>query len=196
MEVTEPMIYLPLAQHYSPTLTLLAGADAYGPQLLDALRQAVRDVDPNLSLTPVQSLEQVTALGLLPQRIAASVTTALGAIALLLSALGVYGVIAYSVGQRTREIGVRMAIGATSRDVVRLVLRGGLGLALPGLLFGIAAGLALSRLLRAFLLGVPAADPATFIVVPLILLAAVGLACWIPARRAAGVQPVSALRAE
>ena len=196
MEVTEPTIYLPLAQSYRPSLTLLARADAYGAALSDAILAAVRDIDPNLSLTPVQSLEDVTGLGLLPQRIAASVTTALGALALLLSALGVYGVIAYTVAQRTREIGVRMAIGASRRDVVRLVLGGGLRLALPGLIFGIAAGLALSRLLRAFLLGVPPADPLTFIAVPLVLLAAVALACWLPARRAAGIEPVAALRAE
>jgi ABC-type antimicrobial peptide transport system permease subunit len=108
----------------------------------------------------------------------------------------VYGVVAFTVARRTKEIGVRRALGAQDRDVIRLVLRGGLALAVPGIVVGIGAGLVLSRLLRSFILGVAPGDPVTFLAGPAILLIAVVLACWAPARRALAAQPTEALRAE
>jgi ABC-type antimicrobial peptide transport system permease subunit len=124
------------------------------------------------------------------------VTTALGLLALLLSALGVYGVIAYTVAMRTREIGVRMALGARQPDVLGLVLRGGFTLALPGFAIGLAAAFAISRLLRSFLLGIGAGDPVTFIVMPGVLLLTILLATLGPARRASAIQPIRALRSD
>lgn len=195
MESVEPTMYLPLTQQYVPGLTLLVRG-APGRDAAATLRRVVRETDPALSVSAIIPLESVTSFGLLPQRLAAGITTALGVLALILSALGVYGVVAFGVAQRTREIGIRMALGAHRGNVIRLVLRGGMGLALPGLVFGLAGGGALSVVLRSFLLGVGPADPVTFVSIPLLLLAAVALACWAPARRAAAVEPSSALRAE
>ncbi|MGH7575187.1 MAG: ABC transporter permease [Longimicrobiales bacterium] len=191
-----PFVYLPVAQNYRPSTTLLVQSAGAGTAIAAAVRRTIQDIDPGLSLTPMQSVADYTGLGLLPQRIAASMTTALGALALLLCALGVYGVVAYMVTQQTREIGIRMALGAARRDVLVLVLRRGLRLALPGLAFGIAAGLALARLIRAFTLNVPLGDPATFLGVPLVLLAVVTFATLLPARSAAAVDPNVALRNE
>lgn len=195
MEAPARMIYLPLSQRYAPDLTVIArGAPGADPAA--ALQAALRQADPALSRTPAQSLSAITALGLLPQRFAAAITTILGGVALFLSAMGVYGVVAVTVAQRTREIGVRVALGARARQVAWFVLRGGLRLAVPGLVVGLVAGFGLSRLLRAFLLGLAPADPITFLVVPAVLIATVAVACWVPARRASGLQPTEALRAE
>jgi predicted permease len=192
----EPMLYLPHAQVYRPALLLLVRSDAPGAVVADRMRGAIRALDPNLSLTPVASVEEYTGIGLLPQRLAAWVTTVLGLVALLLAGMGVYGVIAFTVAQQTREIGVRMALGALRRDVLALVLRRGLRLALPGLVLGIAAGLAASRVARGFILGVAPADPPTFVLAPLVLLGVVVAATIVPARRAASVDPSRVLRAE
>jgi putative ABC transport system permease protein len=160
------------------------------------MEAAIRELDPEISLTPPQSLEAVTAIGLLPQRIGAGVTSGLGVLALLLSTLGVYGVIAFTVAQRTFEIGVRAALGARRGDIIGLVLGGAFRLALPGLAIGVLAAFALGHAMRSFILGVAPADPVTFIGMPALLLLAVGLASLIPARRAAAVPPMTALRTE
>jgi predicted permease len=195
MEPPMRMVYLPLGQEYTPSLTLIArGAPGTNPAL--ALHTALREADPALSRTPVQSLSAITALGLLPQRFAAGVTTVLGGIALLLSGMGVYGVVALMVAQRTREIGVRVALGARARQVAWFVLRGGLRVAAPGVAVGLAAGLGLSRILRSFLLGLAPSDPVTFLAGPVILLLTVAIACWVPARKAAALEPTEALRSE
>jgi predicted permease len=192
-EQVQPAVYLPVAQFYDPGLTLIVKTTGGAPA---AAVDAIRQVDPKLSFVMPQSLEEYTAIGLLPQRVGASVTTAVGLLALLLSALGVYGVIAYTVAQRTREIGVRMALGARQGDVLRLVVRGGFALVLPGLAIGLVAAFALSRLLRSFILGVAPGDPVTFLVMPAVLLLAVLLATIGPARNASAIQPIRALRSD
>jgi ABC-type antimicrobial peptide transport system permease subunit len=156
----------------------------------------LHELDPRLSTTPVESLAEYTALGVLPQRIAAAATVSFGLLALLLSGLGLYGVVAFMVTQRTREIGVRMALGADRRSVLRLVIGSGMRIALPGAAAGAAAGLALGFLMRGFILDVAPTDPAAVIGAPAVLLIVVLAACWMPAARAAGVPPSSALRAE
>jgi predicted permease len=196
MEDTEPMIYLPVTQLYQPELSVVVRSSAGVAAAVAALRRVLRELDPQLSLTPPQSLASYNALGVLPQRIAALAAAAFGLLALLLSAIGIYGVTAVMVAQRTREIGVRMALGSDRRAVVRLVIWNGLRLALPGAAVGAAAGLGLGFVLRSFILGVAPTDPVALLGAPAVLLAAVLLACWLPAARAASVQPMEALRAE
>jgi predicted permease len=196
MEAREPMVYLPHAQNYRSGATLLVQSSAPASAVAEAVHSAIRGLDPNLSLTPLQSVEDYTALGLLPQRIGALVTVALGFLALLLSALGVYGVIAHTVAQQTREIGIRMALGARQGDVIKLVLRRGMRLAVPGLLFGAAAGIALAFLIRGFVLGVAPLDPLAIAGGLGTLLAVVIVATLVPARKASGVEPAKVLRSE
>ena len=196
MDAPAPQVYLPIAQEYAGDLFLVVESTTDRAATATAIRQAMRRADPNLSFGAVETLEAVTSVGTLPQRIAATVTSTLGLLALLLSAIGIYGVIAFTVTQRTREIGVRIAVGAHRGDVVRLIVRGAFKLAAPGLVIGLLAALGLGQLVRAFILGVPATDPVTFLAVPAVLLAVVMLASWAPARRAAAIEPLKALRAE
>jgi predicted permease len=194
MEDVKPMMYRPTAQNYDPSAYLVVrGAPSVGA---NAIVAAIRDIDPNLALGPLQSLADINAIGVLPQRLAASITAVLGLLALLLSGIGVYGVVAFTIAQRTREVGIRMTLGARRADVIRLVLGGGLRLALPGLGFGLLIAFASARVLRGFLLGVPPGDPVTFLLVPATLLVIVLLACAAPARRASAIEPVRALRTE
>ena len=194
MEVTEPMIYVPVAQQYSSGLYLVVRHA--GALQASALRTAISDVDPRLSLSFIQRLDDYTSLGIMPQRIAAALSTVLGALALLLSAIGVYGVIAFTVAQRTREIGIRMALGANRGNVTGLIVRDGLRLAAPGLAIGIISALSLGQLLRSFILGVAPTDVLTFTLAPVALMLIILVACWAPARRAAGLHPVLALKSE
>jgi putative ABC transport system permease protein len=153
------------------------------PTTAAAIRGAMAELDPAVSVTPVIPLEEYTAIAILPQRAAALLTVALGGLALFLCALGLYGIVAHDVSRRTREIGVRIAVGARRTDVARLVFGGAVRMALPG----IAAG---------SLLGLSPLDPLALTVSIAVLLAAVTAAVVVPARRAVSVQPVEALRSE
>ncbi len=191
-----PFVYLPLWQVYRPDTKVVVRAAGEMSAVGPALRRAILEVDPTLSVEPVISLERYTSVGVLPQRLAAAITTGLGALALLLAGLGVYGVVAFSVSQRTREIGVRMALGAGRGRVMRMVLRGGLGLALPGLIVGGVVASGVGFVLRFLLLGLNPLDPVALGGVSLLLLAVVALASVVPGRRAAAVTPIEALRSE
>jgi ABC-type antimicrobial peptide transport system permease subunit len=194
MEDVKPMMYLPVAQEYSAGMYLVVRA---APSVSAAdITNAIRDVDPNLALGSVQALADINAVGVLPQRLAAAVTAGLGMLGLLLSGLGVYGVIAFTMAQRTREVGIRMALGARRSDVIGIVLKSGLRLALPGLVIGLGLAWAAARVIRSFLLGVPPGDPITFVLMPFVLLVIVLLACAAPARRASVIEPIRALRAD
>jgi ABC-type antimicrobial peptide transport system permease subunit len=143
-----------------------------------------------------ETLEHATALGLLPQRVAAWIAGSVASIGLLLSALGIYGLTAFSVSQRAREIAIRMAVGATQGSVVRLVLRQALWMAAVGAAVGMTLGAALSTLLSSFLVGLGPIDPVAFGVSLVVLAGVLLLSSWTPARRAASLDPVQALRAE
>ena len=192
----KPFVYVPAWQEYRPYGSVVVRAPGGIAQIGPVLRQAILDLDPSLSLTPVMSLASYTGIGILPQRVAASITSVLGLLALLLAGIGIYGVVAVAVSQRTREIGVRMALGAGRRRVLALILRGGVSLALPGLILGGLAALGLGRVMRFMLLGLSPVDPVALGSVALALLGVVVLASLVPARRAAAVEPSEALRGE
>jgi putative ABC transport system permease protein len=161
-----------------------------------AIRAAVRAIDPGLPVDDVVPMTRVVEEALGGPRFAARLFGAFAVVAVLLAALGLYGLLAYSVTRRTREIGVRVALGARPADVSRLVLREGMALALAGIVIGLGAAAATARLLRSLLYGVEPLDPATFAAVPLLLAAVAATACLLPVRRARGLDPVEALRSE
>jgi putative ABC transport system permease protein len=164
--------------------------------LVSAVRKEVTDLDKNLPLYGVQTMDEVLAEQVATQRFNAGALLGFAGLAALLAAVGIYGVMAYAVGQRTREIGVRMALGAGQRTVLGMVLKQGLWLAVIGVVVGVGAAFALTRLMNSMLFGVKASDPGTFIGVSVALIGVALLACWIPARRATRVDPVIALRYE
>jgi ABC-type antimicrobial peptide transport system permease subunit len=167
------------------------------PQALaPAVREQIRALDANLPVSDVKTFRDQLDLSLFPARVAAWTLGGFGALALLLAAIGVYGVVSYSVAQRTREIGVRMALGAKEKDVLRLVLGQGAWVIVVGLVVGLLLAFAATRVVAGFLYGVGATDPLTFAGVPLVLgIVALG-ASYLPARRATKVDPNEALRAE
>jgi ABC-type antimicrobial peptide transport system permease subunit len=165
---------------------------AFAPRL----RAEVAALDPDLPLSDVRTMSNFLGLALFPARIVGSVLGFFGVLGLILAAVGIYGVMSYSVSQRTREIGIRMAIGAAQTQVVRLVMRQGMLLVLIGTAIGLVAAFGAARLLRGLLYGSGSIDFVAFTTIPLILLGVAMLAIWIPARRAAGVDPMKALRSE
>jgi predicted permease len=194
-EEPRPFVYVPTQQQFVPRTTIVARS-TQGQRLTADLRKLLASMNPNLPIVTAQTFEDYASLGLVPQRVAASVTASLGLVGLLLAAIGIYGVTAYMVTSRTREIGIRMALGAQQRDVVRLVLRQGMTLALVGVAIGLALAAAVSRALASLLFGVGAADPLAFGGSALVF-CAIGLAaCYVPARRATNIQAMDALRYE
>jgi ABC-type antimicrobial peptide transport system permease subunit len=141
-------------------------------------------------------MNDIIARSLLQKKFTMLLLTIFAGTALLLAAIGLYGVISYSVAQRTRELGIRIALGAQKGDVLRLILRQGMTLVAAGIAFGIAASLGLTRLMATLLYGVSATDPLTFLALSIALLAVAFVACWLPARRASAVDPIVALHAE
>jgi predicted permease len=191
-----PYLYRPLFQSYMPRMTLVVRTSGEPAALAGSVRAALRALDPNLPVAEVRTLEEQFDLSLLPARVAAYTLGGFGLLALLLAGMGVYGVVSYSVAQRTREIGVRVALGARGADVLRLVLGEGLSVVGVGLLLGLALAAAAARLFAGFLYGVGAADPVTFVGVPALLGAIALAAGYLPARRATKVDPMVALRHE
>jgi len=153
-------------------------------------------LDKDLPVTEVTTFAEILSREVSPKRFNTGLLSLFAAMALLLAGTGVYGVIAYSVAQRTREVGVRMALGASHRDVVRMFVAQGMKLVLPGLAIGIAAALALTRVMTSLLFGVKPTDATAFILVSICLTAAALVACYLPARRATKVDPLVALRYE
>lgn len=191
-----PALYFPLTQRSELALTLSVRTGLEPSSTISQVRELVKSMDPNLPVFATRTLEQQKNGSLALQRMASTLLGGFGVLALLLASLGIYGVLSYSVSRRTREIGVRMALGAQIADVMKLVLRDGLALAAAGLILGGAATLASTRLLRSFLYETSPTDPLTLIVIPLLLATVALLACWIPARRASAVDPMAALRSE
>jgi predicted permease len=190
----EPYIYVPYAQRYISRIALVV--KTAGGTSIPQMRAVIRQINPNLPVAEAMPLPDVTALVLIPQRIAGAVAGSLGIVGLLLAAIGIYGVTSYSVNQRVREIGIRIALGADRATVLAMILRQGAVLTGIGIVIGLAAGMVVSQLVRSLLFGVSALDPITF-AGGTVLFVAVALAATLgPARRATRVDPMVALRAE
>jgi ABC-type antimicrobial peptide transport system permease subunit len=167
-----------------------------GQRMADEVRALLTSMNPNLPIVTAQTLDDAVALGLAPQRIAASVAGSLGLVGLMLTGIGIYGMMAYAVTRRTREIGIRVALGARRADVIRMVLREGLSLTTIGSAIGVILAAAMSRVLAGFLFGIPPIDPVTFAGTT-VLFAAIGVAaCCVPVLRATRIDPTWALRYE
>jgi putative ABC transport system permease protein len=164
--------------------------------VISGVRTQVQSLDTNLALTNVQTIGELLSQGLWAPRMGAALLAVFGGLALLLAVVGVYGVLSYSVNQQTREIGIRMAMGAQAGRVLGLVVGQGMRLAAAGLILGLIVAFAAMRVLSSLLFGVSAHDPLTFGGVSLVLALAAVLACYIPARRATKVDPIIALRYE
>lgn len=189
--------YLPYPQ-YVPDLDLnLCVRTRSDPAAFaGTLRKIVRDLDPGVELLRTQTLTDHVSAVYFPHRLASALLVLLGAVSLLLAAMGVYAVMACAVNQRTHEFGIRMALGARARDVLQTVILQGAMLAALGVVIGFALALLVTRLLESFLFGVSPFDGATFAAIALLLALVAVLACYLPARRASRVDPIIALRAE
>ncbi len=195
-EEPQPVAYLPLTQNYSPAAIILVRTSGRPEAVISSVRSQVQQLDSNLALTNVQTIGEVIDQGLWAPRMGAALLAVFGGLALILAIIGVYGVLSYSVNQQTREIGIRMAMGAQTGRVLRLVVGQGMRLACAGLILGLLVAFAAMRVLGSLLFGVSSHDPLTFVGVSLVLALAAVLACYIPARRATKVDPIIALRYE
>lgn len=189
-------VWTPLSQDYQSNGLLVARTRGNPEALVAAVRGQVQSLDANLPLFDVKTLTEHMKFALFPAKVAATVLGGFGLVALLLSAIGVYGITSYAVAQRTHEIGVRLALGAQLRDVLRLVLSQGLKLTLIGAALGLFGAYLATRAITSVLYGVSATDPITFGFVSLLLIGVALVACYVPARRATKVEPLTALRNE
>jgi len=191
-----PQIYFSNLQASDPWMSLIVRTATSSLPLVGAVENEVFAIDKAQPVFDVQTFEQLVSQSIAPRRFVMLLLEIFSVLALLLAAVGIYGVISYSVTKRTHEIGVRMALGAQTTDVMKLVVRQGIGLALAGLVTGLTGAFALTRVMAGLLYGVSATDPLTFAAIPLLLFAVALLACWLPARRATKVDPMEALRYE
>jgi predicted permease len=193
-EAPRGYLYLPVLQNYRPDTLVLVRTAADPAAVLGAVQGEIRELDPSLPLFDVRTVAEHRQISMFIPRMASTLLGLFGALALVLAVVGLYGVIAYTVTQRTHEIGVRVALGAARNDVARLVMRQGLQLAAIGLGVGLLLALGAGRVLSKQLVGVSPADPLSFGGTALVLLLVAALASAIPARRAATLDPLTALR--
>ena len=191
-----PTMYVPFRQDVFSSMWMVARSERDPAQLAAAARQAVREIDPALPAFAMTPLRDVINDSVAQRRFSMLLLAAFAATALFLAAVGIYGVVAYSVSQRTREIGVRLAIGAERRDVLALVVGGGMKLAAVGVAIGLAGALGLTQLITTMLYNVTPFDPLSYAVTASVLLTIAAIACYVPARRAMNVDPLVAIREE
>jgi predicted permease len=191
-----PFVYRAQWQNRVGATTMVVRAETEPQKMITLVRRELQQLDPNLPVASARTLSERLSLALLPARIVASALGGFGLVALSLAAIGIYGVMSYVVSKRTREIGVRMALGAQRGDVLKLIMTQGMALTLIGVAFGLLAALGLTRLMKIVLFGVSATDPLTYAGVAALLTFVALLACYIPARRATKVDPMVALRCE
>jgi predicted permease len=195
-EPPQAIVYMPLKQHYTAFVTLYVRTKSDPAKTLGVVRDNVQSLIPNVPLVGVQTVGQVLVQSLTAPRLGAELLGTFGFLALILASIGTYGVMSYSVSQRTQEIGIRMTLGAQPRDVLRLILIGGLAMVLVGVGFGLGISTALSHSMSSLLFGIGAFDGPSFLATAALLILVAMTACWIPARRAIRVDPVIALRYE
>ena len=192
----QPEVYMPMVQVPDRRLSFVVRAATDPTQLMNLIRSTVYLLDPNLPIRAARTIDESVSASVAQPRLAAQLIGGLAAVALLLSLVGIYGVLAYFVSQRAHEVGVRMALGANSGNVVAMVVGQGMRMAVVGLGIGLLASMALTRIIAGFLFEVSALDVGTFVSTSMVLLVTAGLASYLPARRATRVDPIQALRAE
>jgi predicted permease len=195
-EAPTEFMFMPQREQYRSDLTLVARTRGDANAVLSRIREIVRDADPEMPVFDVRTMQDHMGIALLPARLGGSVLGIFGLLGLSLAAVGIYGVMAYTVAQRKRELGIRVALGADRARVLRLVLGEGMKLAGIGTVIGLVAAVGAARLVRGLLYDVSVLDPVAFAGVPLLLIGVALLAVWIPARRAARTEPMRALKAD
>ena len=189
-------MYLAFDQTFVSTAVLHVRSATAPASLLPAIRDVVRTLDPNLPIFDARTVEEHMRGGVFAQRMGANLLGIMGILAVVLAAIGLYGVIAYAVSQRTQEMGIRLALGAAPGDVLKMVLRQGVVITTIGLVIGLGLAFAVTGFMRSLLPGIEPRDPLTFVGVPVLLMLIAVVAALIPARRAGAVDPVVALRYE
>ncbi|MGH9960962.1 MAG: FtsX-like permease family protein, partial [Pyrinomonadaceae bacterium] len=180
----------------TPQMTFVVKTEVDPTALFPAVKGAIREVNRNQTFAKTATMEELVADSLRQRRFNLFLLGCFAVLALVLAGVGIYGLISYSTKQRTREIGIRMALGAQRRDILQLIMGQGLRMTLIGVAIGLAGSLALTRVMKTLLFGISATDPATFVLIALLLTVIALLACYLPARRAAKVDPLAALRYE
>jgi len=195
-KAAQPQVYSPIRQQMQNPMTFVVRSALDPASAIAAARREVQGVDRDLALTSVTTLEQLVSDAIGDHRFRTTLLSSFAAVALFLAALGIYGVLAYTVAQRTRELGIRLALGAQIRSVRALVMREAAVLALAGVIIGLGFGLAATRALATLLYAVSARDPLTFGLVSAALLAIATTATWLPARAATRIDPMEAMRGD
>jgi predicted permease len=197
-EDPQPYFYVPLTQHYTSQRTLQIRSSMPPESLAPIVQHEIQALDANDPIEEIQTMKESLGgtLGYFIFRVGASLASAMGMLGLLLAVVGLYGVVSYAATQRTQELGIRMVLGASPRQILALLLKQGVRLVAAGLLFGLAGAWALTRAMSSMLVGVSPSDPLTYMSVAALLSFITLLACWIPARRAMRVDPMVALRYE
>jgi predicted permease len=191
-----PYIYRPYSQYVRRDMMFAVHTSVDPTSIVAGIRQEVAKLDPELPLSEVKTIQQAMDRSLITARLTNSLLAGFAATALLLALTGIYGVMSLNVANRRNEFGIRLALGAQTSNVLKLILGQGLRLAIVGVALGVLAALALTRLLKGLLFGISASDPLTFAAIAVLLVGVALLACWIPARRATKVDPLEALRSE
>jgi ABC-type antimicrobial peptide transport system permease subunit len=190
----QPQMYVPYSQRSTRSFRIVIRSAGDPLALATAIRTQVHALDPNLPIGEIAPLDNLLTASMARPRFYTSLLTLFAGVALVLAAIGIFGVLSYSVAQRAREISIRMALGASATGVVRMIVRHAMTLAIIGVAVGVLGSIALGRVLSSQLFGVSAADPVTFGAVIVVLLASAAAASYLPARRAAGLDPANALR--
>ena len=188
--------YFPFWQLPNTEMTVILKASGDPDQLISSVREQVRRVDPEQPIWNIRTMDQIRDESVAPERLNLTLFSIFAGIALLLAIVGIYGVMSYTVTQRTHEIGIRMSIGAQQRDVFKMVLGQGMMLALIGIAIGLVGAFALTRLMAAMLFSITATDPATFAGIAILLTTVALIACYLPGRRATKVDPAVSLKYE